>query len=110
MSDVYEAFDRERKAVAEPESVPTGPRGKAAFTEWWNSDEGKAARSTVRPIMDDITALCAEADRMASQSDDDPFSNEGPSDEQRGEAFNGSDEDEMARKVREETNAMAEAA
>lgn len=84
--------------------------GKAAFTEWWNSDEGKAARSTVRPIMDDITALCAEADRMASQSDDDPFSNEGPSDEQRGEAFNGSDEDEMARKVREETNAMAEAA
>lgn len=84
--------------------------GKAAFTEWWNSDEGKAARPTVRPIMDDITALCAEADRMASQSDDDPFGNEGPADEQRGEAFNGTEEDEMARKVREETNAMAEAA
>lgn len=85
-------------------------QGKAVFTEWWNSDDGKAARPVVRPIMDDITALCAEADMATSRSDDDPFANEGPADEQRGEAFNGTDEDEIAKRVRDETNAMAAAA
>ena len=83
--------------------------GKESFTAWWNSDDGKAARAVVRPIMDEITALCDAADRAAAQSDDDPFG-EGPADSQRGEVFNGSDEfdaDEMAERVRKETNAMA---
>jgi len=84
-------------------------QGKAVFTEWWNSEEGKDARKTVRPIMDDLVELCAQADAAAARSDDDPFA-EGPDDSQRGEAFNGIDEDEMAEKVRRETNAMAEAA
>jgi hypothetical protein len=58
--------------------------GTAAFTSWWQSDEGKTARDTVRPIMDEIKALCAITDELANQSDDDPFS--GPDDEQRGDA------------------------
>lgn len=85
-------------------------QGKAKFTEWWNSEDGKAARTVVRPIMDDITALCAEADKAAAQSDDDPFGEEGPADEQRGEQLNDVDADEMAERVRQETNAMAAAA
>ncbi|QDC37066.1 ATP-binding protein [Sphingobium fuliginis] len=83
--------------------------GTEAFTTWWNSDDGKAARAVVRPIMEEIKAICAEADRLANTSDDNPFG-EGPDDSQRGEQFNGIDEDEMARRVREETNAMAAAA
>lgn len=86
--------------------------GTEAFTAWWNSDAGKAARAVVRPIMEEIKAICAEADRDANRSDDDPFG-EGPADSQRGEQFNGTDEfsaDAMAEKVRRETNAMAAAA
>jgi hypothetical protein len=52
-------------------------RGTGAFTEWWNGDEGKASRQIVRPIMDDIKALCAVADEMAAMSDDIPFEREG---------------------------------
>ena len=87
-------------------------QGKAKFTEWWTSEDGKALRSIVRPIMDEIATLCAQADEQAARSDDDPFG-EGPDDGQRGEAFNGTEgmtDDEMAARVREETNAMAAAA
>lgn len=72
--------------------------GTEMFTKWWQSDEGKAARNVVRPIMDDIKAICADADRAATQSDDEPFGSndgtlsadnpaagEGAADEQRGE-------------------------
>lgn len=58
--------------------------GTAGFTDWWTSDEGKAARPVVKPIMPEIQAICALADDEAKQSDDDPFS--GPSDTDRGEA------------------------
>lgn len=78
--------------------------GTEAFTAWWQSDEGRSVRSIVRPIMEEIKALCASADAEASRSDDEPFGTE--SDEQIGKQF---DEDEMAEKVRAETNAMAEA-
>lgn len=84
--------------------------GSAAFKTWWATDEGKAARPMLRPIMDEIQQIAADADKAAAQSDDDPFANEGPADEQRGEAFNGADEDEIAKRVRDETNAMAAAA
>ena len=71
--------------------------GTDEFTAWWNSDDGKAARPVVRPIMDEIKTICAAADEYANRSDDDPFGNdgtlaadnpaagEGPTDEQRGE-------------------------
>jgi hypothetical protein len=47
--------------------------GTAAFTDWWQSEEGKDARPVVRPIMDEIQALCRIADEVASVSDDMPF-------------------------------------
>lgn len=63
--------------------------GTATFTEWWNSDEGKAARPVVRPIMDEIQALCRVADETEALSDDVPF---GRPDEDHGEAHNDADE------------------
>lgn len=47
--------------------------GTRAFTDWWGTDEGKAARPVVRPIMEEIKALCAVADELATISDDMPF-------------------------------------
>jgi hypothetical protein len=60
--------------------------GSAEFTTWWQSDDGKVVRGDVKPIMDEIKAICAAADDLANQSEDDPFS--GPSDSQRGENHN----------------------
>lgn len=83
--------------------------GSVKFKAWWASDEGKAARNIVRPIMEEIQTIAAKADRLATQSDDEPFG-EGPADEQRGEAFTDEQADEMALRAREATNAMAAAA
>ncbi|MEH3121209.1 MAG: hypothetical protein PGN16_04380 [Sphingomonas phyllosphaerae] len=63
--------------------------GTDAFTAWWNSDDGKAARPVVRPIMDEIKALCADADAAAAVSDDVPF---GRSDEDHGDQHDGADQ------------------
>lgn len=78
--------------------------GKAAFMDWWNSEEGKTARAVVSPIMDEIKGLCDQADTQASQTDDNPFGD--PS----APASHQLDEEEMARLAREQTNAMAAAA
>jgi hypothetical protein len=63
--------------------------GTPTFMAWWNSNDGKAARPIVRPIMDEIKAICAETDKQAATSDDDPFG--GPADSERGERRNGTD-------------------
>jgi len=47
--------------------------GKDAFLVWWGSDEGKAARPIISPIMAEIQQICADADEAASISEDDPF-------------------------------------
>jgi hypothetical protein len=60
--------------------------GTATFTAWWNSEEGKAARPVVRPIMEEIQALCATADQVAEISDDVPF---GRTDAQHGDQHPG---------------------
>jgi hypothetical protein len=64
--------------------------GKVGFMEWWNSDAGKAARQIVHPIMDEIQTLCALADELANQSDDDPFGNPNAG---NGEDFNDTPEE-----------------
>jgi hypothetical protein len=56
--------------------------GTAAFTEWWVSEEGKSARTVVKPIMDEIKLLCATSDESAALPDDVPF---GRSDEEHGD-------------------------
>lgn len=63
--------------------------GTDEFTAWWNSEDGKAARPVVRPIMDEIKALCAVADEVATISDDVPF---GRADEDHGDQFDGAEE------------------
>ncbi len=79
--------------------------GTDAFTDWWNSDEGKAARPAVRPIMDEIKGLCAVADEAAALSDDVPF---GRTDADHADQFAGTD-DEMARRAREHSDAQLDA-
>ena len=69
--------------------------GKAKFLDWWNSAEGKAARAVVRPIMDDIDRICAEADAAANISDDNPFA-EGRSDADRADQNDGTSNDDPA--------------
>lgn len=65
--------------------------GTEAFKTWWASDEGKAARAVVKPIMPEIQTICAEADADAKQVDDDPFP-QGRTDEQHGDQFDGTEE------------------
>lgn len=47
--------------------------GSEAFKVWWASEEGKLARTIVRPIMADIQTICADADAESTLVDDDPF-------------------------------------
>ena len=64
-------------------------RGKAAFAEWWNSEEGKALRSTVRPIIAQLQQIAEEADAAAIDEDsDDPFAtqDDGPTPDQLAQA------------------------
>jgi hypothetical protein len=70
--------------------------GTAGFTDWWKSDEGKAVREIVKPIMPEIQAICALVDSEAAKSDDDPFS--GPADTDRGEAHSATVSDEATAK------------
>lgn len=57
--------------------------GSAAFTAWWQGDEGRQARPIVRPILDSLRAIATDADRLASEDDgDDPFPQAGPTPEQ----------------------------
>lgn len=77
-------------------------RGTDAFTAWWASDEGKEARPVVRPIMDEIKALCRAADDLAALSDDDPFGldaepEQGRTDEQHGDQHDDETSDARAR-------------
>jgi len=66
--------------------------GTETFMAWWNSEDGKAARAIVRPIMEEIKALCIAADDIASLSDDNPFEGRATSD--HGESH--TDEDALA--------------
>jgi len=45
--------------------------GKAAFTTWWQSDEGRACRDAVKPIMPELQAAVAAAD--ATPDDEAPM-------------------------------------
>lgn len=48
-------------------------KGSASFSEWWNTPDGKAARPIVRPIIDELKALSADADEVHRHNDDDLF-------------------------------------
>lgn len=67
------AGDAQRQKEVIDRARDIARQGTAAFTEWWGSDEGRDARATIRPIIEQLKDLCVEADRIAAQSDDDPF-------------------------------------
>lgn len=48
-------------------------RGRDAFMAWWQSDDGKAQRASVKPIMAELQDLAAKADERAKATDEDPF-------------------------------------
>ena len=71
MSDVYEAFDRERKAVAEPESVPTGPRGKVIHDQmeqgsmaWLQARCGLLTASEMKLVITEKTLKACDNDKI----------------------------------------------
>lgn len=47
--------------------------GTDAFTAWWQSAEGKAAREAIRPIVPELRDLAQRADEARVVSDDMPF-------------------------------------
>lgn len=55
--------------------------GTAAFTTWWQSGEGVAARPVVRAIIDELKVIAGKADRAAAQADDEPFGSHDPGDD-----------------------------
>lgn len=48
-------------------------RGTEAFTAWWQSAEGKAAREAIRPIVPELRDLAQRADEAGTVSDEMPF-------------------------------------
>lgn len=49
-------------------------KGHSAFLEYWNSEAGKLARGALRPIIDELRDIAADADRQAAEeASDDPF-------------------------------------
>lgn len=62
--------------------------GRDAFTAFWNSEEGKDARTTLRPILAELQQIAGEADQAAVEDDNDPFAqddDDGLTEEQRAE-------------------------
>jgi hypothetical protein len=52
-------------------------KGKDAFTAYWQSEEGYAARPVLKTILSELQGLARAADEAASSSDD-PFAGPGP--------------------------------
>ena len=57
--------------VAQEQARAAAKKGTDAFTKWWNSDAGKAARGAVRPIMEELKKIVQDADAEIAN---DPFS------------------------------------
>ena len=58
-------------ACSNKETIHVAARnGVDAFKEWWNTDEGKAARHVAKPNLSKLQAIATEADKAMQ---DDPF-------------------------------------
>jgi hypothetical protein len=58
--------------------------GTDAFRAWYSTTD-KPMRATIKPIMEEIQALCTVADEIAAMPDDEPFAPD-PTETDRGEA------------------------
>lgn len=66
--------DTHARKVAMDRGRAVARRGAAEFAEFWNSDEGKASRQHLRPILDELRHICSVADAKLTDIDsDDPF-------------------------------------
>lgn len=54
--------------------------GTKRFTEWWQSDDGVAARPIARTIIEELKTLAETADRDSAAVEDDPFANDAEDD------------------------------
>jgi hypothetical protein len=61
------------EADAQAAARAAAAQGKAAFTAWWNSAEGKQCRAMVQPIMAELKQTAASAaEILPPQTDDEP--------------------------------------
>lgn len=67
------ATEPTRNPDAEQSAIAAAKQGKAAFTDWWNSDYGKSMRETVAPVLDECKRLVSEYEAAhATTTDDEP--------------------------------------
>jgi len=64
-------FQKQKQAMDHARDVAR--RGTGAFTAWWQSAEGKAAREDIRPIVPELRDLAQRADEVRATGDDEPF-------------------------------------
>lgn len=65
--------DAQKRKEAMDEARAVARQGKDAFVKWWNGD-GKSLQGIIRPIMDEIQAIAAQADAERTATDSaDPF-------------------------------------
>lgn len=75
-------------AAAQDVARAEARKGKGAFTDWWNSAQGKEYRPSVMPIMDELKDLAADAEKYHQAPIHDPIGDEpddGMTPEQRAE-------------------------
>jgi hypothetical protein len=71
--------DAQKQKQAMDRSREIARQGTEAFTAWWQSDEGKAARDAIKPIIPELRDLAQRADAAAKGvSDDSPFGSDEP--------------------------------
>lgn len=76
---------KDKEAMDAAREIARG--GTDAFRAWYSTTD-KPMRATIKPIMEEIQALCTVADEMAAMSDDEPFA-QGRTDEQHGDQHPG---------------------
>lgn len=62
---------KQKQAMDHAREIARG--GVEQFTAWWQSDEGKAAREVIRPIVPELRELAQRADEVRATGDDEPF-------------------------------------
>lgn len=65
--------DAQKQKQAMDHAREVARSGTDAFTAWWQSAEGKAARDAIRPIVPELRDLAQRADEVRSAGDDEPF-------------------------------------
>lgn len=65
--------DAQKQKQAMDQAREVARRGADYFTAWWQSEEGKTARGSIRPILSELRELAQRADEAVTADDDVPF-------------------------------------